>query len=84
LREALASIAAYAHATRVELRVDVGSDLITVAILDNGTNIATPARVEAEAVFRCRAETRAGTLTNRTSPDGRTQLVWTAKVPAFH
>jgi signal transduction histidine kinase len=84
VREALASIAAYAHATRVELRVDVGSDLITVAILDNGTNIATAARVEAEAVFRCRTETRAGTLTNRTSPDGRTQLVWTAKVPAVH
>jgi signal transduction histidine kinase len=84
VREALATIAAYARATRVELRVDVGGDLITVAILDNGTNIATPARAEAEAVFRCRAETRAGTLTNRTSPDGRTQLVWTAKVPAVH
>jgi signal transduction histidine kinase len=83
VREALASIAAYAHATRVELRVDVGSDLITVAILDNGTNIATTARVEAEAVFRRRTETRAGTLTNPTSPDGRTQLVWTATVPAF-
>jgi hypothetical protein len=68
----------------VELRVDVGTDLITVAILDNGTNIATTARVEADAVFRRHTETRAGTLTNRASPDGRTQLVWTAKIPAVN
>jgi signal transduction histidine kinase len=82
VREALASIAAYAHASRVDLRVDVGTDLITVAILDNGTNVATTARLEAEAVFRRRAETRAGTLANLNTPEGGTQLVWTATIPA--
>lgn len=81
VREALAGIAAFAHATRVELRVDVGRDLITVAIFDNGTNVATTARVEAEAAFRRRAETRAGTLDNLTRSDGGTQLVWSAKIP---
>lgn len=81
VRETLASIAVYAHATRVELRVDVAGDLITVAILDNGANVAAAARAEAEAVFRRRAETRAGTLANLTPPEGGTQLVWTAKLP---
>jgi signal transduction histidine kinase len=44
VREALASIAVGARATRVELRVDVGSDLLTVAILDNGTKVAAADR----------------------------------------
>jgi signal transduction histidine kinase len=81
VRETLASIAACAHATRVELRVDVGSDLITVAILDNGPDVATAARLEAAAAVHCRAETRAATPASLIPLEGGTQLVWTAAIP---
>jgi GAF domain-containing protein len=80
--EALSNIAAHARATRVELRIGVHGDLITVVIIDNGPRTATPDRVEAHATFHDRAETRTGDLDIRTPPGGTgTQLDWTVRIP---
>lgn len=83
-REALSSIAVHANATQVELRLDVTDD-VTIEIIDNGPNIATPARIEAHAAFQHRFASLPGTLDIRTPPEGKhTHLVWTSPLPDTH
>jgi GAF domain-containing protein len=79
VRKALSNIAAHAHATHVELRLDVTDDL-TIEIIHNDPDTTTPAWIAAQTALR----RQTGILVSP-APDGsHTHLVWTAPIPNSH
>jgi signal transduction histidine kinase len=77
LREALSNAARHGRATRVEVTVQVGSDLRLI-VRDNGTGIKKTSRRSGLANLARRAEQHGGTLTVGPGENGGTELQWRA------
>ncbi|WP_154675209.1 sensor histidine kinase [Parafrankia elaeagni] len=77
-REALTNAARHAHATRVEIRVAVEGDTVTLEAVDDGVGLGETARRSGLDNLRARAEGLGGTFTAEAAPAGGTRLRWTA------
>jgi signal transduction histidine kinase len=75
LREALSNAARHAEASRVEVTVEAGSELILV-VRDNGTGLKESGRRSGLANLTERAELLGGTMRARTADGGGTELEW--------
>jgi two-component system, NarL family, sensor histidine kinase DevS len=82
IREATSNCARHAHATRLDISIDLTNSLLLVEITDNGRGIGTPSRSSGLNNMRRRAETHHGTLSITTPARGGTHLTWTATTPA--
>jgi signal transduction histidine kinase len=80
LREALSNAARHAGASRVEVSVDTGSDLVLV-VRDNGSGIGKAKRRSGLANLESRAGKLGGTLRTRPADGGGTELVWRVPLP---
>jgi PAS domain S-box-containing protein len=78
-REALSNVAQHAHASRAELDLSVGEDVVLV-VVDDGVGLSDPARSSGLVNMRVRAETLGGTLRLETPAGGGTRVEW--RVPA--
>lgn len=81
LREALSNAARHAHASRVEVDVRVGDELI-VRVVDNGVGIGKPRRRSGLANASARAELLGGRLDTGEAPGGGTLFEWRIPLPA--
>ena len=75
LREALSNAARHAAASRVDVTVEVGSDLI-LRVIDNGTGIGPSTRRSGLANLADRAEGLGGRLQLGAAEGGGTELDW--------
>jgi signal transduction histidine kinase len=75
LREALSNCARHAHATRVEVDVRVGDQLV-IRVVDNGVGLGNPKRVSGLANARARADLLGGHLETSQPPEGGTVFDW--------
>jgi signal transduction histidine kinase len=75
LREALSNAARHAEASRVEVTVEAGSELILV-VRDNGTGLKESGRRSGLANLTERAELLGGTMRARPADGGGTELEW--------
>jgi signal transduction histidine kinase len=75
LREALSNAARHAFATRVDVTVDVGSDL-ALRVSDNGVGIGPAIRRSGLANLADRAADLGGKLAIGPGEDGGTRLDW--------
>lgn len=82
IREATSNCARHAHATRLDISINLTNCLLLVEITDNGRGIGTPSRSSGLSNMRRRAETHHGTLRITTPAHGGTHLTWTATTPA--
>ena len=80
LREALSNAARHAQATRVDVTVGGGSELVLV-VQDNGSGMAATGRRSGLANLRHRAEELGGHLRLDQPPDGGTRLEWRVPLP---
>ena len=78
VRRILRSIAEHACATRVELNLTTGTNLLSVDVVDDGAETWTPGRIDTLAHLREQAEAHAGRLELHTPPGGGTRITWTA------
>lgn len=78
VRSALFSTARDADTRSVTVRVDVGADLVTLDVVDDGEGLDAPDRSSGLADLRNRAERNNGSLELESLPDGGTRLLWTA------
>jgi signal transduction histidine kinase len=75
LREALSNAARHARASRVDVIVEAGQDLLLV-VRDNGIGISGSGRRSGLANLAERAELLGGTLSTGPAPGGGTELTW--------
>jgi two-component system, NarL family, sensor histidine kinase DevS len=75
LREALSNAARHAAATRADVTVEVGSDLI-LRVIDNGTGMGPSTRRSGLANLADRAEALGGRLQLGAAEGGGTELDW--------
>ena len=75
LREALANAAKHAQASRADVAVEAGADLVLV-VRDNGVGLATTGRRSGLANLAERASELGGTLRTVTADGGGTELEW--------
>ena len=75
LREALANVAKHAHATRTDITVEAGSDLVLV-VRDNGVGLPETGRRSGLANLTDRAAELGGTLHTAAAEGGGTELEW--------
>jgi signal transduction histidine kinase len=80
LREALSNAARHSGATRVDVTVEAGTELM-LAVRDNGTGIQETGRRSGLANMAERAEALGGTLRLQAGPDGGTELDWRVPLP---
>ena len=78
-REALSNCARHAHAGAIVISLELGDELITLDITDNGRGPGTPTRCSGVTNMRRRAERSGGTLLLTSPASGGTQLTWTAR-----
>uniref|UniRef100_UPI00036152AB GAF domain-containing sensor histidine kinase n=1 Tax=Embleya scabrispora TaxID=159449 RepID=UPI00036152AB len=77
LREALANAARHAHATRVEVHVEIHDKQVRVRVRDDGVGPPeSPTRDSGLGNMRERAETLGGTCSFGPSPEGGALLEW--------
>jgi len=76
LREALSNAARHAHASSVEISLEVSSSQLSLSVIDDGVGIGDPTRRSGLANLTERAERRGGTMTVTSGPDKGTQLQW--------
>jgi PAS domain S-box-containing protein len=81
VRETLSNVARHAHASRVEVRVDVHDDL-SISVTDDGTGMGGTTRSSGLANLRARAEARGGTMTAGDGGAGGTRIVWRVPLEA--
>jgi two-component system, NarL family, sensor histidine kinase DevS len=81
LREALSNAARHAHASKVDVSVEAGQELILV-VSDNGTGMKQTGRRSGLANVAERAEMLGGTLRTSPADGGGTTLEW--RVPLQH
>jgi signal transduction histidine kinase len=79
LHEALSNSARHAAATRVDVGLTVGSDIV-LTVSDNGRGLGTATRRSGLANIVERAELLGGTAATGRGPEGGTLVVW--RVPA--
>jgi PAS domain S-box-containing protein len=75
LREALSNVARHARAGKVEVHVEVGSEL-AVRVVDDGVGIGEPKRLSGIANARARAALLGGRLDLSRAPGGGTCFDW--------
>ncbi len=75
LREALANVAKHAKASRVDVAVEAGPDLV-LAVRDNGVGLAKTTRRSGLANLAERAGELGGTVRTVTGEGGGTELEW--------
>lgn len=78
--EALANVAKHARATRAEIEVRIGRDMVTVVIADDGTGGADPTAGSGLKGVADRLEALRGRLVVQSPPAGGTQLL--VQIPA--
>jgi signal transduction histidine kinase len=81
IREATSNCARHAHATRLDISINLTNCLLLVEIIDNGRGLGTSSRSSGLSNMRRRAETHCGTLSIAASARGGTHLTWTATTP---
>ncbi len=81
LREALANVAKHAEASRVDVAVEAGPDLVLV-VRDNGVGLAETTRRSGLANLADRAGELGGTLRTAAAAGGGTELEWRAPLTA--
>ncbi len=85
VREALSNVAKYAHATRTEVSISVGSDHsgqeVEVVVIDDGIGIGRVRRSSGLANLQERAKARNGSFSVAKQPEGGTRLDWRVPVP---
>jgi signal transduction histidine kinase len=77
--EALANVAKYARATRVQIRITTSPRHLRLEIVDDGLGGADPARGSGLRGLADRVDTLGGSLTIESAPDRGTRL--TAELP---
>jgi signal transduction histidine kinase len=80
LREALSNTARHAGASRVEVSVETGADLV-LTVRDNGSGIKQTKRRSGLANLDVRADKLGGTLRIRPADGGGTELEWRVPLP---
>jgi signal transduction histidine kinase len=80
LREALSNVARHASASKVEVTVEVGPELI-LRVVDNGTGMKATKRRSGLANLAERAELLGGTLNTGPADGGGTELEWRVPLP---
>ncbi len=77
LREALSNVSRHARASRVEVAVSAGAELVLV-VRDDGIGVDPDGRSVGDGIdnMRCRAAERGGTFDLRRHPEGGTVLEW--------
>jgi signal transduction histidine kinase len=83
LREALANTAKHAKASRVDVTVEAGTDLV-LTVRDNGTGLGKPTRRSGLANLAERAAELGGTLRATEAKGGGTELKWRVPLPGGH
>ncbi len=81
LREALANTVKHAQATRADVVVEAGADLV-VAVRDNGAGLGRSTRRSGLANLADRASGLGGSLRTGTPAGGGTELVWEVPLPS--
>jgi two-component system, NarL family, sensor histidine kinase DevS len=81
LREALANVAKHARASRVDVAVEAGSDLL-LTVRDNGVGLGETTRRSGIANLTERAADSGGTMRVAAATGGGTQLEWRVPLPA--
>jgi signal transduction histidine kinase len=81
LREALSNAARHASASRVEVSLETGADLVLI-VRDNGSGIGRTKRRSGLANLEDRAGKLGGTLRTRAPDGGGTELEWRVPLPA--
>jgi signal transduction histidine kinase len=81
LREALANAAKHAEASRVDITVEAGADLV-LNVRDNGVGLGEPTRRSGLANLAERAAELGGTMRATTAEGGGTELEWRVPLPA--
>jgi signal transduction histidine kinase len=76
LREALSNVARHAHASSVEVTLDVASGQLCLSIADDGIGLRNTSRRSGLANLNARAVRHGGSLTVASSPEDGTQLQW--------
>ncbi len=80
LREALANVAKHAEATRVDVAVEAGTNLV-LTVRDNGTGLTGATRRSGLANLAERAAELGGTLRATAAEGGGTELKWRVPLP---
>jgi signal transduction histidine kinase len=81
LREALANAAKHAQASRVDVAVEAGPDLVLI-VRDNGVGLSGATRRSGLANLSERAAESGGTMRVATADGGGTELDWRVPLPA--
>jgi signal transduction histidine kinase len=81
LREALANVAKHAHASRVDVAVEAGPDLL-LTVRDNGVGLGETTRRSGIANLTERAADSGGTMRVAAATGGGTELKWRVPLPA--
>jgi signal transduction histidine kinase len=82
LREALSNVARHAHASSVEVLVDVTADRLVLHVIDNGRGVGEPERTSGLEHMRRRAARHGGELVLRNGSTHGTHLRWDAELGA--
>jgi signal transduction histidine kinase len=80
LREALANAAKHAKASRVDITVEAGTDLV-LTVRDNGVGLGGPTRRSGLANLAERAAELGGVMRATTAEGGGTELEWRVPLP---
>jgi len=80
LREALANVAKHARASRADVTVEAGRDLV-LTVRDDGTGLGKPTRRSGLANLAERAAELGGTMRAATAEGGGTELEWRVPLP---
>ena len=80
LREALANAAKHAKASRVDVTVEAGTDLV-LTVRDNGVGLGEPTRRSGLANLAERAAEWGGTMRASAAESGGTELEWRVPLP---
>ena len=80
LREALANAAKHAKASRVDVTVEAGTDLV-LTVRDNGVGLGEPTRRSGLANLAERAAELGGTMRATAADSGGTELEWRVPLP---
>jgi len=83
MREALANVAKHARASRVDVAVEAGRDLL-LTVRDNGTGLGKSTRRSGLANLAERAAELGGTMRAASAEGGGTELEWRVPLPDRH
>jgi signal transduction histidine kinase len=80
VRESLTNVVRHAQATRIEVEVTIDDDLVSVRVDDDGIGYSPKGHVGGTENLRKRAANLGGACSIRTSPNGGTRVLWSARL----